>query len=88
MGMDMLMFEFVNVVFRRSFQISRSSEKVNAAVVSNRFAEGDAVSGCPTAAAFSFPVRFRECSFRFVPGRNRCLGSNSARTGFFCIVAG
>ena len=37
------MFEFVNVVFRRSFQISRSSEKVNAAVVSNRFAEGDAV---------------------------------------------
>ena len=37
------MFEFVNVVFRRPFQISRSSEKVNAAVVSNRFAEGDAV---------------------------------------------
>ena len=37
------MFEFIDAVFRRPCQISRSSEKANATAVSNRFAEGDAV---------------------------------------------
>ena len=37
------MFEFIDAVFRRPCQIPRSSEKANAAAVSNRFAEGDAV---------------------------------------------
>ena len=37
------MFEFVNSVFRRPFQISRPSEKAIAAAVLSRFAEGNAV---------------------------------------------
>ena len=37
------MFEFIDAVFRRPCQIPRSPEKANAAAVSNRFAEGDAV---------------------------------------------
>ncbi|WP_186805619.1 hypothetical protein [Neisseria sicca] len=41
--MDMLIFEFVNSVFRRPFQISRPSEKAIAAAVLSRFAEGNAV---------------------------------------------
>ena len=58
------MFEFINVVFRRPFQISRSSEKANAAAVLDRFAEGDAVKAvAPQQPRFLFLYGFGNAVF-------------------------
>mgnify|MGYP000944716576 CR=1 FL=1 len=51
-------------VFRRPFQISRSSEKANAAAVSNRFAESNAVKAVvPQQPRFLFLYGFGNAVF-------------------------
>ena len=59
------MFEFINSVFRRPFQISRSSEKkTGVATISNRFAEGNAVKAVvPQQPRFLFLYGFGDAVF-------------------------
>jgi len=62
--MDMLMFEFIDAVFRRPCQIPRSSEKAIAAAVLSRFAEGNAVKAvAPQQPRFLFLYGFGDAVF-------------------------